>query len=424
MYTLTRLSKWHNLPLLIISVVIGVICGFLVVILSATSYSASLQLSSASVSNGASIVTNSQAIGGKLLIFSTPSTIASTPIPTPATTQSPTPKSISTPTLKSTSTPKSTADQKTGTTTSPVLKPTATLSVSPTSITSGQDATLTWSSTNTTSCIASGAWSGTITTSGSQSTGVLTQNSTYNISCSGSGGTANASATVTVTAPGYSCITSATNGHCPFPSDSYIIGANSNPYVDQNVWSGNGSYQQTLYANSPEDWYITANADTDFGGVLTYPNTGFDMTGTVDGFSSITSSWNVTIPTNTATTAGWAAYDLWFNNWADEVMIQTDITANSYYDCTAVATAIFSGMPWHLCVFGSERVWKPGTDDSHLINQASGSVDVRSILVWMEQNGYLPTSSTWTAGSFGFEVCDTEGNTQIFQVNDFSWDAE
>ena len=81
-------------------------------------------------------------------------------------------------------------------------------------------------------------------------------------------------------------------------------------------------------------------------------------------------------------------------------------------------------MPWHLCVFGTERVWKPGTDDSHLINQAAGSIDVRAMLVWMEANGYLPAGSTWTAASFGFEICDTRGNTQSFAVNGFTWDTQ
>lgn len=217
------------------------------------------------------------------------------------------------------------------------------------------------------------------------------------------------------------CVTSADNGECgPYGNYKEIAGTNSEPYVAQNVWSGSSKYQQTLYATSPGSWYITANANTHFGGVLTFPNTGFFMTGAINSFSSIVSSWNVKIPRN-ARTAGWAAYDLWFNNWADEVMIQTDITANSYYDCTAVTSATFDGMPMHLCVFGSERVWKPGVDDSHLINRAAGKVDVRSILVWMERKGYLPRRSTWTAGSFGFEVCDTGGETETFRVNAFSW---
>ena len=77
--------------------------------------------------------------------------------------------------------------------------PTVSLSVSPTSVTAGSSATLTWSSTNATLCTASGAWSGTPGLSGSQSTGALNQNSTYNLTCTGAGGSAVGSAAVTVT---------------------------------------------------------------------------------------------------------------------------------------------------------------------------------------------------------------------------------
>ena len=91
------------------------------------------------------------------------------------------------------------AYEYTGGTTNPV--PTISLTASPTSITSGTASTLTWSSTNATSCTASGAWSGTKSTSGSQSTGNLTANSTFTLSCTGTGGTTNQSVTVNVTAP-------------------------------------------------------------------------------------------------------------------------------------------------------------------------------------------------------------------------------
>jgi hypothetical protein len=219
------------------------------------------------------------------------------------------------------------------------------------------------------------------------------------------------------------CVQTA-NEQCNFPATPAIVGASSNPYVGQNIWSGDSSYKQTLYATSPSSWYVTADANTNFGGVLTYPNTGFSMSGAVDSYSSLTSSYSTTIPDN-AQTAGWAAYDLWFNNWNDEVMIQTDLTvpSNGDYDCTANTTATFGGEPWHLCVFGSERVWKPGTDDQHLRNSTSGTIDIQSFLTWMEQNGYLPAGSTWTAGSYGFEICDTGGAKETFQVNGFSWTA-
>jgi hypothetical protein len=79
--------------------------------------------------------------------------------------------------------------------------PTLTFSASPTSVVSGSASTLTWSSSNATSCTASDGWTGTKVTSGSESTGNLTTNKTYALSCTGAGGTINKSVSVTVTAP-------------------------------------------------------------------------------------------------------------------------------------------------------------------------------------------------------------------------------
>jgi hypothetical protein len=83
--------------------------------------------------------------------------------------------------------------------------PTLTLSVSPTSITLGQSATLTWASSNATSCTASesstngGFTSGPIATSGSQSITPLAAGTySYTIACTGSGGTIQAMAALVV----------------------------------------------------------------------------------------------------------------------------------------------------------------------------------------------------------------------------------
>ncbi|CAN5418038.1 hypothetical protein BH10PAT3_BH10PAT3_6620 [soil metagenome] len=82
--------------------------------------------------------------------------------------------------------------------------PAVSLTVSPASITVGNSATITWSSTNSpTSCTASGDWSGARAASGSQSTGVLNTAKTYlySLSCSNAGGTGftnNVALTVTI----------------------------------------------------------------------------------------------------------------------------------------------------------------------------------------------------------------------------------
>ena len=82
----------------------------------------------------------------------------------------------------------------------PTPAPTVPFSATPTTVTAGTAVTLTWSTTNATSCTASGTWSGSKALSGSASTGALNNTSTYGLSCTGGGGTTNASVTVTVSA--------------------------------------------------------------------------------------------------------------------------------------------------------------------------------------------------------------------------------
>jgi hypothetical protein len=79
------------------------------------------------------------------------------------------------------------------------IVPLVTLTASPTVVPSGGASTLTWSSTNASSCTASSGWSGTKTSSGTQNTGALNATTTYSLTCTGSGGTSNVStATVTI----------------------------------------------------------------------------------------------------------------------------------------------------------------------------------------------------------------------------------
>ncbi len=77
------------------------------------------------------------------------------------------------------------------------VAPTASLSVSTSDARIGGSATLTWTSTNALSCTASGDWSGTLATTGSQSIAITKAASNFTLNCSGAGGNANAQATIT-----------------------------------------------------------------------------------------------------------------------------------------------------------------------------------------------------------------------------------
>lgn len=79
--------------------------------------------------------------------------------------------------------------------------PNVVLSVNPTNISAGQTVTLTWSSTNATSCSASGGWSGARNPSGTETSAALSATTTFTLTCLGNGTQATANATATVIPP-------------------------------------------------------------------------------------------------------------------------------------------------------------------------------------------------------------------------------
>ncbi len=84
----------------------------------------------------------------------------------------------------------------------PPPAPTLSLNANPTAVQPGGTSSLTWSSTDATTCTASGAWSGPKDTSGSEMSGALASTSTFSLTCTGAGGSVQRSVTVTVNSGG------------------------------------------------------------------------------------------------------------------------------------------------------------------------------------------------------------------------------
>jgi hypothetical protein len=125
----------------------------------------------------------------------------------------------------------------------PASAPSVSLTASPTSITSGASSTLTWSSTNASSCTSSGGWSGTRGTSGSLKVSP-TSTTTYTLDCSNSTGSAKASSTITVNAASPPPATGTSwvyyNGLFDWPGD-YSFSATAN-YKDTGGGPLSGAY--------------------------------------------------------------------------------------------------------------------------------------------------------------------------------------
>jgi hypothetical protein len=234
-------------------------------------------------------------------------------------------------------------------------------------------------------------------------------------------------------ATGPQCVTSSAKGSCGPYSFAGITGSSgSSTYVLNNMWAANSGTTQTLTSTGPGSWSVVANAGpAGSTAVQTYPDTQQLYTKSnnapdpLSSFSSIVSSFTEKMGEASGTSAE-AAYDIWLGqnsstNYADEVMIWNDqINRGTCGGATKQATATFggsNGVPtqnWTLCKWGgSELIWYLSSG-----NEQSGSVDVLSMLNWLESHGYLPAGSGLNQIDYGFEICSTP-SAETFTVSQY-----
>jgi hypothetical protein len=198
------------------------------------------------------------------------------------------------------------------------------------------------------------------------------------------------------------------------------------------MWGAKSGTTQKLSVNDPGSWNVVANSQpAGSTAVQTYPDTQQIYTRSdntpdpLSGFGSIISSFNEDMGGGSGTSAE-AAYDIWLGqnsstNYANEVMIWNDqANRGTCGGATVKAKASFGGsrgvprQNWTLCKWGSsELIWYLASG-----NESSGTVDVLSMLTWLESHGYLPANSGLNQIQYGFEICSTHG-AATFTVSHF-----
>jgi hypothetical protein len=217
------------------------------------------------------------------------------------------------------------------------------------------------------------------------------------------------------------CVTSAARFNCGPFAYPQIEGTSSNPSVGNNVWNPISGWQQTLHANNPGSWSVTANMPSGNTAVVSYPSSGSQYGDrALSSFSSMYSSFTENMNANSSTSA-WAAYDIWLNGGKNEVMIQHDFANNGACPGPSATFGGSDGVPvqnWYMCgPWGSEYAWKLTGDEK------SGSVDILAMLTWMENHGDLPKNSTLSSIGYGWEIASTGGRPETFAVSRYSISA-
>jgi hypothetical protein len=278
-----------------------------------------------------------------------------------------------------------------------------------------------------------------------------TYTATVNVSSSGATNSPQPYTVSFTLTSGSVCTVTTTTGTCGPYNYPQITANGTYPIItEQDVWNPPSSWSQTLYSTSPGSWYVTANYPTDGSGAIhTYPSTRFDQLDavTLDSYSYMYSSFSVS-PDTSSTTVSDIGYDLWLNNWGNEVMIQHQLI--NIPNCTTFATHVPAtnvqfggsyGVPtntWNLCQFGNEGsgsvelIWEiTGASGSKNFGFSSGSVDMYAMLKWLENStacysssgsgsACLKASSTMTSTEYGFEISSTGGLSKNFTVNNFT----
>jgi hypothetical protein len=197
------------------------------------------------------------------------------------------------------------------------------------------------------------------------------------------------------------------------------------------MWNPISGASQKLTAYSPGDWNVLADMPASNHAVVSYPDaqtvytTSSNTPNPLSGYSSITSSYAESAPTNSGDDYE-AAYDVWAgigsNDGAQEIMIWVDNHGQTPAG-SDVGAATIDGVGYQ--IWSTGRAGSVSTPVSMVMDstQTSGSVNVLDDLNWLESNGYMPAGSGINQIDFGWEICSTAGVPATFTMSQYGLKA-
>jgi hypothetical protein len=198
-------------------------------------------------------------------------------------------------------------------------------------------------------------------------------------------------------------------------------------YLYDNQWncgaaSGNNCGPESAYGCTNSDgtvaFTVMSKQPAGNTAVLTYPamQDNFSSNPTLASFHTITATFDETSPHVGDYEVAW---DCWFNNQDNELMIWVD-NYNQTPGGNKIASDVqVAGRSWD--------IWMSGTQSKGYIvfnatsTFTSGTVNLLSIFNYAASHSYMPGATTSTVGqlSFGVEVCSTNGQSATWTVDDY-----
>jgi hypothetical protein len=194
--------------------------------------------------------------------------------------------------------------------------------------------------------------------------------------------------------------------------DQWGSWTSGNYTVYNNIW-GSGAGSQCAWANSGSNFGVWAQ-HPDTGGIKSYPNSTRYVGKTITSLASLTSSYNVTVPSSGAYNT---AYDVWDSGKTKEIMLWVNYNGAVGPLGSSIGNVTLGGHTWTVYVGnnGNNDVYSfLRTSDS-----TSGTVNILSILKWLKDTkGYV---SNFTVGDvqLGWEITSSSAGLN-FTANSYS----
>src|SRR4051812_11410490 len=209
------------------------------------------------------------------------------------------------------------------------------------------------------------------------------------------------------------------------PYDSTTIQGGSNdsgPSVRQEVWNPQPALRkQDLQVWGPANWQVIENAAAGNTEVNSYPDVSDTVTQSngnpnpISGYSSLVSTYSENMHATSGTDAE-AAYDIWLNNYNNELMIWVDNHGQRPAGNDTGQNITVAGNTY--------RLWQDnGSEVISLVldhNAQSGTTDILGIAKALQAQGLYSSSAGFDQINFGFEAPSTGGVDETFVVNGYT----
>ncbi|MBO7939186.1 hypothetical protein JTP77_025145 [Streptomyces sp. S9] len=177
-----------------------------------------------------------------------------------------------------------------------------------------------------------------------------------------------------------------------------------------NIW-GSGAGSQCVWANSGTNWGVWAN-HPNTGGIKSYPNSKKVINKTITSLGSLSSSYNVTVPSSGAYNT---SYDIWDTDYDYEIMLWVNYNGAVGPLGTAQGTVTLGGHTWSVYKGsnGANEVFSfLRTSDS-----SSGTVNILPILKWIKDTKGWFGNETIGDVQFGYEITSSSGGLDFVTNN-------